>query len=280
MRAWGCFAVVVLAAAIQAFPAPPALPCADCHGEIVHGFFQTRHAAALTADGRTQAADLCGSCHGEVSSHNDAAKPESVPVEFRFKDPKILEPARASERCMACHGLGMNALPIDGSHLRAGLSCVTCHSGMGKGTSVHLLKRPERELCGACHAQALAPFRSGHRPDASGALCTFCHDPHARERRLPGRACGDCHKAMAYPRPFEHPPVEEGCDGCHEPHGTGERFLLKEARPALCLSCHSQLEAFHRPDQALSPFRLYEACQNCHPRIHGSDSKGGQRFQR
>ncbi len=274
---------LALSAANAAAPADPdlvALPCADCHGGPLHGFLQTRHAAALSVQGRREATSLCGACHGEVMAHNGADRPQKTPVEFRYKDPRTLGSEKASARCLTCHAEGVKALPAEGVHLRAGLSCVTCHTGMGAGSLPKLLRAPERELCGRCHGQALAPFRSGHRPDAAGALCSFCHDPHARERKLPGRACADCHRDRAYPKPFEHPPVEESCLGCHEPHGSGERFLLKEARPALCLSCHSQLESFHRVDDPATPFRLYEACQNCHPRIHGSDAPGGYRFQR
>ena len=278
-------AVLILAAFLLA--APPAaaqdlgaIICADCHGTQVHDFMATRHAAALYAQGRRDAASLCGACHGEVLAHAEAAKPREVPVQFRFKNPKDLDTATANGRCLACHASGMSPKPLDGLHLGAGLRCTTCHTGMGKGGLPRLRKLPEKELCGSCHAQAVAPFRAGHRPDRAEALCTFCHDPHGREKRLIARDCTSCHKTYAYPKPFEHPPVDEGCLSCHEPHGTADRFLLKEARPALCLGCHSQLETLHRIDTARSPFQLYEGCQNCHPRIHGSDALGGFRFQR
>ncbi len=254
--------------------------CADCHGNPVHDFLSTRHAAALFAQGRRDAATLCGACHGEVMPHAGAAKPREVPVQFRFKNPKDLDTATANGRCLACHASGISPRALDGIHLGAGLRCATCHTGMGKGGLPKLRKMSEKELCGSCHMQAVAPFRASHRPDRAEAVCTFCHDPHGRERRLIARDCTACHKAYAYPKPFEHPPVEEGCLSCHEPHGTADRFLLKEARPALCLGCHSQLESFHRVSEARSAFQLYEACQNCHPRIHGSDALGGYRFQR
>lgn len=257
-----------------------AIVCADCHANQVHDFLATRHATAFYAQGRRDAVSLCGACHGEVAAHAEAAKPREVPVQFRFKNPKDLDTATANGRCLQCHATGLSPRPLDGIHLGAGLRCTTCHTGMGKGGLPRLRKAGERELCGACHLQAASPVRSGHRPDRAEALCTFCHDPHSREKNLIARDCTACHKNYAYPKPFEHPPVEEGCLGCHEPHGTAERFLLKEARPALCLGCHSQPESFHRVDVARSPFQLYEACQNCHPRIHGSDALGGYRFQR
>ncbi len=288
MRPWFPWSLSgVLLAAVSLAGAPDlraqdirAIICADCHGEVVHAFLATRHAAALYAEGRRDAVSLCGTCHGDVAAHAEAQKPREVPVEFRFKDPKDLDTATANGRCLTCHGAGLSPRPLDGVHLSAGLRCTTCHAVMGTSGLPRLRKTGERELCGSCHGEAVAPFRSGHRPDRAEALCTFCHDPHGREKPLLARDCTTCHRAYAYPKPFEHPPVEEGCLGCHDPHGGADRFLLKDARPSLCLGCHSQPESLHRFDVVRSPFQLYEACQNCHPRIHGSDALGGYRFQR
>ena len=256
------------------------LSCSDCHGAKVHDFLKSRHGAALVSLGKTTEESLCGACHGEVLAHAQASKPREVPVQYRYKDPKAFDPAQLQATCLSCHAGGTRAIPQDGRHWLNGANCLNCHTGMAKGGWPRLLKAPEPELCGACHAQALAPVRTGHRTDRAGALCTFCHDPHARTKPLIARECTECQKAYAYPKPFEHPPVVQGCLACHDPHGSMERFLLKDSRPALCLGCHSQLESFHRVDVGQSPFRLYEACQNCHPRIHGSDALGGYRFQR
>jgi DmsE family decaheme c-type cytochrome len=256
------------------------ISCIDCHPSPVHDFLLSPHAAAFHGKGLRGAQELCGPCHGTVTAHGEAKDAKAVPVEFRFKDPKTRDATVVSARCLACHGAGSRPVPAGGIHLRNGLNCLDCHTGMNRGGLSGLRKESEITLCGRCHPQSVAPFRSGHRVDRAGALCTFCHDPHAEERRLPGRVCTDCHKAYAFPKPFQHPPVEEGCPGCHDPHGSAERFLLREARPALCFGCHSQLESLHRVDAAASPFRLYEACQNCHPRIHGSDGLGGAKFQR
>ncbi len=231
--------------------------CADCHGGALHDFLSTRHASILYAQGRRDATALCGTCHGEVTAHAQAAKPEAVPVQFRFKNPKDLDAATANGRCLSCHESGLSPVAPDGLHLASGLRCTACHTGMGEGGLPGLRRVEERRLCGSCHGQAVAPFRSGHRLDRAGSVCTFCHDPHGRDRHLLARDSTSCHKTYAYPKPFEHPPVEEGC-----------------------LGCHSQLESFHRVDQTRSPFQLYEGCQNCHPRIHGTDALGGYRFQR
>lgn len=253
--------------------------CSDCHGDAVHALLSSVHGSAFYAGGRRDAAALCGTCHGEVEAHARAVHPSQTPVQYRFvTDP--VPPAKADALCLSCHVRGIKAMPPDGVHLRAGLHCLTCHAVMGTTGLPHLLKEDETTLCGSCHGEALAAFRSGHRPDRTGAYCTLCHDPHGAEKPLVARSCTSCHQDYAYPKPFEHPPVEEGCLGCHTPHGSQERFLLKESRPALCLGCHSQPESFHRVDLMRSPFQLYEGCQNCHPRIHGSDATGGFRFQR
>lgn len=108
-------------------------------------------------------------------------------------------------------------------------NCLTaeCHAGMAAQSNAH---QPVKEAgCEGCHAQKEKEHPGGPGAEfgllAEGAeLCRQCHDPYGNKKVV-------------------HAPVLEGeCLTCHNPHGTGNRFLLEVAgdqRP-LCYKCHDQ----------------------------------------
>lgn len=70
--------------------------------------------------------------------------------------------------------------------------------------------------------------------------CGDCHNPHG-ELQTEEQArdlCLDCHTRHQGPFVFEHAPVEEDCNICHDPHGTVANNLLQQNEPFLCLQCH------------------------------------------
>ena len=50
--------------------------------------------------------------------------------------------------------------------------------------------------------------------------------------------CYSCHADKRGPYVFNHPPVEENCATCHNPHGSVHDKLLNESAPNLCQDCH------------------------------------------
>ena len=50
--------------------------------------------------------------------------------------------------------------------------------------------------------------------------------------------CYSCHADKRGPYVFNHPPVEENCATCHNPHGSVHAKLLNESAPNLCQDCH------------------------------------------
>jgi predicted CXXCH cytochrome family protein len=76
-----------------------------------------------------------------------------------------------------------------------------------------------------------------------------------------------------------HPPVQEDCAICHQPHGTTIPTLLKARPPFLCQECHSHTS--HPSQAGALPIgrttsthalgSVARGCLNCHVNIHGSN---------
>src|SRR6185436_11435167 len=95
--------------------------------------------------------------------------------------------------------------------------------------------------------------------------------------------------------PVVHRPVAEGkCLGCHDPHGSNSRKMLKkDTSPELCLTCHKEITSaahIHKPasedcakchsphtskHQKLLVAEPYELCLSCHADVgkQAADSK-------
>lgn len=131
------------------------------------------------------------------------------------------------EACESCHGPG--SLHVDSS-----------------GDKSKII-RYSQERCFACHADKKHQFQMQfHHPVPEGQMtCLDCHQTHhntsaARKAALqrPNETCFKCHKEMKGPFVFEHDPMREGCQTCHEPHGGVYNKLLVADDNALCLRCH------------------------------------------
>jgi predicted CXXCH cytochrome family protein len=110
---------------------------------------------------------------------------------------------------------------------------------------------------------------------------------------------------------FNHPPVEENCVTCHNPHGSVHARLLNESAPNLCQDCHDGSRhpgtvygasgAFNcqagdtarttvsgtsfpncppsqigQPNPGVNNRLVARACLNCHSNIHGSNAPGNR----
>jgi DmsE family decaheme c-type cytochrome len=257
--------------------------CLECHDEVQgHPRIASYHEA-------------CESCHGAGSLHAESEDP----AEIRYPD---------NADCLACHGVGHDTHLAwgTGEHSRAGLLCTDCHNPHDT-TRRHL--RPveavgfrqmdaRSSLCSSCHHDVATRLTwPSHHPVGEGALsCTSCHDPHEDSRVAEfalDQRCARCHQDMVGPWIFEHPPVVEGCQLCHDPHGAVTDDLLATVQPVICLSCHSLNDTWHhdftgtgiptnttiREDFPTVPgqqVKVNEAatflrrCTDCHGAIHGS----------
>lgn len=182
--------------------------------------------------------------------------------------------------CLDCHGDFQAVLkkPFVHTPVKA-KQCTGCHNPHASAFK-KLLSAEANASCATCHGVVPASPRSTHRPVAEGA-CLKCHDPHASGARFnllkPGNEmCAACHKdlvAAASAAKARHKPVEQGCTTCHAVHGSDKGpSLLKQAVPALCVSCHRT----DRPifaKQHLGYAVAKADCVSCHA-PHGSRNRG------
>ncbi len=164
------------------------------------------------------------------------------------------------ETCAACHEDQVKRYRLEshyGTSLEEGEKIVgeACESCHGPG-SLHAesagdkskIIRYSPERCFACHVDKKAQFQlQYHHPVTEGQMsCMDCHDMHntgtathaITDLERSNEKCFKCHKEMKGPFVFEHDPVRDGCQVCHEPHGGVYNKLLVADDNALCLRCH------------------------------------------
>jgi DmsE family decaheme c-type cytochrome len=259
--------------------------CAECHEELVGPFRASIHGQKGF---ELRSRRSCEACHGPGKAHVDAGGGLGSMVM-----PRTLPAGRRSEMCLTCHERGAPLEWTGSRHESRGLACGDCHSVHHAATPRAQLMKPETDLCFGCHAQKRSQFlRSSHHPVREGLMrCSDCHNPHAvQEGRLVDQAavtesCYRCHAEKRGPFLWEHIPVREDCQTCHEPHGSNHMKMLKSKEPFLCQRCHSDTRhpgTLYDQTQLLSASnRLFgRSCTNCHATIHGSNHPSGRTFVR
>jgi DmsE family decaheme c-type cytochrome len=211
-----------------------------------------------------------------------------------------MSPAATLDACLACHGKDFPRANIRrSSHSLADVACTSCHSIHRSPVQKFLLARRQTDLCYTCHSSTRAQFNMPfkHRVHEGFMNCSDCHNPHGafaptwragQRPRMVEQALGNeepclkCHSDKRGPFVFEHAPLRvEGCESCHNPHGSPNAKLLK--RPSVflvCLECHNGAGSFGRESDGItrmSPSHnladpRYRNCTLCHVRIHGSNS--------
>jgi predicted CXXCH cytochrome family protein len=204
--------------------------CTHCHGVVTEQAGKVIHPPA----------EDCSDCH-ETVSHGG-------------QHPKFL-PNAPPELCLDCHDD-----PREGEgelHPALEEGCLVCHdphAGFAPGV---LRGETVRAACVECHDDPLAGAKTVHEPASEG--CATCHVPHMSGnshflKRKGNELCLDCHEVDShshtvdaergvekYPESetFPRSGTQYACRGCHRPHASSERHLIREPRDELCAQkCH------------------------------------------
>jgi DmsE family decaheme c-type cytochrome len=265
--------------------------CVKCHKNQFGTFSQTLHGdILLKAPRNSLEREGCEACHGPASRHVKSKEMDNGAagdiVSFRKDSPRSVEDRNAV--CLGCHEKGDRHNWAGSTHETRGLACTNCHQIMEKVSVKHQLsKSTELEVCFQCHKDRRAQLaRSSGHPLATGDMtCSSCHNPHGsatdkllREASI-NETCYKCHADKRGPFLWEHEPVRDNCLNCHDPHGTSNEYMLKVQRPRLCSQCHVGV-GHGTPGNPTTVQAINRSCQNCHTKIHGSNSPAGALFQR
>jgi predicted CXXCH cytochrome family protein len=152
-------------------------------------------------------------------------------------------------------------------------SCELCHTGHYSDND-YLLSSSEEKFCLKCHTNIknLIQEKEIHSVLTDND-CLTCHIAHYRkgEKYLTDddpQLCFSCHpdKQGLENLAFPHPPLEDGCASCHNPHAG----VLNDPQIEVCGACH-EVEEDTFIESHIVKFEI-EQCSNCHD-SHGSNSE-------
>ncbi|MEQ1754244.1 MAG: DmsE family decaheme c-type cytochrome [Micropepsaceae bacterium] len=224
--------------------------CMTCHVSQAETFSKTLMGQIFLKSPRSDREKLgCEACHGPGSAHVTAGGAEDTGgpglVTFDADSPRPVE--ERNKVCLGCHENDQRTHWRGSAHETRGLACTSCHQIMDKASPrFQLIKSTEIDTCTQCHKDRRAQlWRSSHMPVREGKLkCTSCHNPHGTPNQ----------------KLLREATVNDTCYTCHaEKRGP---FLFEHA-PSRdnCLSCHEPHGSMHERLLTVSRPRL---CQQCH----------------
>ena len=211
-------------------------------------------------------------------------KPPGVPERFH-----LMHPINPQESCVTsrCHAL-KKTIQYAHSPVATG-ACILCHQDVVSNPPLGL-KDTGPELCLKCHKEQKSFYNEArfvHGPVKN--KCINCHNPHGSPtskfflNQDQFDLCLGCHMNQGK-NPNEipqisiaripHKPVIDGqCTGCHTPHASNFKKLLKDGpqETKLCFSCHKEKAAEIKNASFIHGPIREGLCTACHA-PHGSDS--------
>ena len=173
---------------------------------------------------------------------------------FSRKD-KLLRIKNSPELCIICHA-GKRAIIRQDKNVHPSVkqACTGCHDPHSGDRRFRLKHDKRKDLCLSCHTEKkewISTVKNQH-----GAIfledggCFYCHDPHGTTRPKMLRVdttkelCLSCHNkpikrqedGVMLPNMAKHleenakwhgPIIAGECIGCHNPHGSNKRRMLK-----------------------------------------------------
>lgn len=111
-------------------------------------------------------------------------------------------------------------------------------------------------------------FFGEHGPFAA-KMCEGCHRRGSNELIFPiEQLCLHCHNLQIEKKWVHGPIVAGGCRICHEPHGSGQPYLLVSESEKFCFHCHSERSVLKNPVHE----GINMKCTECHD-AHASDNE-------
>jgi len=255
--------------------------------------------------------DLCLNCHKLESAskkykHQPVEKGQCVKCHdpHQSDEPRMLQKS-IPQLCVKCHTAQADELQMANVHPPFQNNCLNCHN-QHSGDEPKLLDMKTQNLCLYCHDDMQKKIDKAvvvHGAVTDKASCLNCHSPHASPQKkflkaAPNDLCLSCHnktiavgqrKILNIDQTLKksksvHGAIEKnGCIGCHDPHASGNKSLLRHAMPegsyapaqkenfALCFSCHKSEIIEKQTTSSATNFRDGE--KNLHF-VHVNGEKG------
>ena len=266
--------------------------CTACHESEGKSLRATLHGKAQNA--RTPAAktnQACETCHGPGPGARRERRQDQDPSVSQRWRPARPRPSASPATIASSHAMWKGSM-----HDARNLSCVTCHSVHSPKSATAQLKT----VVGHRDLRHLSQDRGGQ--DAAVGTHAACAKarwtaPRAITRMARptsgmlkvgnwvNETCVSCHAEKRGPFLWDHAPVREACNTCHDPHGSNNDRMLVAKLPMLCQRCHigtRHPSTIYDGTQlvARSNRLIGRGCVNCHAQIHGSNSPAGNDFLR
>jgi DmsE family decaheme c-type cytochrome len=219
--------------------------CMTCHAGHAEAFSKT----LMGRIGKKQPGKFaCENCHGAGSLHVKLGGGRGVGGVISFRADDLSRSVQDNNAiCLACHEKGDRTYWSGSTHEVRNVACTNCHTIMRSVSQKFQLKTVfEPETCFQCHQDRRAQMaRSSHMPLREGKItCTDCHNPHG----------------TANPSLLREATINDNCYKCHaEKRGP---FLFEHMPVRVnCLNCHEAHGSINEFSLKVSRPRL---CAECH----------------